>query len=63
MSGSRPILLLYHEIHCVKNVRIQSYSDPYFPAFGLYMERYGLFLHIQFEYGEIRTRITPTFTH
>ena len=21
--------------HCVKNVRIRSYSGPYFPAFGL----------------------------
>ena len=22
-------------LHCVKNVRIRSYSGPYFPAFGL----------------------------
>ena len=29
--------------HCVKGVRIRSYSGPYFPAFGL----------------KIRNRITP----
>ena len=26
--------------HCVKNVRIRSYSGPYFPAFGMNTERY-----------------------
>ena len=40
-------------IHCVKSVRIQSYSGPYFPAFGLNS------LRIQSECGKIRTRITP----
>ena len=25
----------YHNHHCVKSVRIRSYSGPYFPAFGL----------------------------
>ena len=31
---------------------------PYFPAFGLNMERYGgISLRIQFEYEKIRTRI------
>ena len=25
--------------HCVKSVRIRSYSGPYFPAFGLNTER------------------------
>ena len=28
-------------IHCVKSVRIWSYSGPYFPAFGLTTERYN----------------------
>ena len=28
-------------IHCVKSVRIRSYSGPYFPAFGLNTERYS----------------------
>ena len=32
---------------------------PYFSAFGLNMERYGVSLRIQSECGEIRTRITP----
>ena len=27
--------------HCMKSVRIWSFSGPYFPAFGLNTERYG----------------------
>ena len=46
-------------IDCVKSVRIRSYSGPYFPAFGLKMERYGVSRRSQFECGKIRTRITP----
>ena len=45
--------------HCVKCVRIRSYSGPYFPAFRLNTERYGVSLLIQSECGKIRTRITP----
>ena len=45
--------------HCLKSVRIRSYSGPYFLAFGVNMERYGAFFHIQSECGKIRTRITP----
>ena len=30
-------------MHCVKGVRIQSYSGPYFPAFRLNTERYSIF--------------------
>ena len=37
---------------CVKSVRIQSYSGPYFPTFGLNTERYGV---SQSECGKIRT--------
>ena len=29
-------------LHCLKTFRIQSYSGPYFPAFGLNTERYGV---------------------
>ena len=29
--------------HCVKRVRIRSYSGPHFPAFELNTERYGVF--------------------
>ena len=45
--------------HCVKSVNIRSYSGPYFPAFGLNTERYGVSLRIQSECGKMGTRITP----
>ena len=38
--------------HCVKSVRIQSFSGPFFPAFGLNKERYGVSLRVQFECGK-----------
>ena len=39
--------------HCVKSVRIQSYSSLHFPAFGLNTERYFLWiLFIDFEAQE-----------
>ena len=45
--------------HCVKSVCIQSYSRPYFPAFGLNTERYSISLRrIQSECGKILTRVT-----
>ena len=48
-----------HSSHCVKSVRIRSFSGPYFPASGLTLERYGVSLRIQSEFGKIRTRKTP----
>ena len=36
-----------------------EFSGPYFPVFGLSMERYGVSLRIQSKYGKIRTRKTP----
>ena len=45
--------------HCVKCVRIWSYSGPYFPAFGMNMERYSVSLRIHSKCGKIRTGITP----
>ena len=48
--------------HCVKSVQIRSFSDPYFPALGLDMERYGL-LRIQSECGKIGTRKNSEFRH
>ena len=33
--------------HCVKSVRIRSFSGPYFPTFGLNTESYGVSLRIQ----------------
>ena len=44
--------------HCVKSVRVRSYSDPQFPAFGLNTERYSVSLRNQFKCGKIQTRIT-----
>ena len=43
--------------HCVKSLRIWSYSGPYFPAFGLNTERYKVPLRFQSECGKVRTRI------
>ena len=40
-------------IHCVKIVRIWSYSGPYFPAFRLNTVR------AQLKCGKMRSRITP----
>ena len=44
---------------CVKSVRLRSYSGPYFPTFGLNMERYGVSVCIQSECRKIRTIIFP----
>ena len=44
--------------HCVKSIRIRSYSGSFFPAFGLNKERY-VSLPIQSKYGKMWTRITP----
>ena len=48
-----------NDLHCVKSVRIRSFSGPYFPAFGLNTEICGVSLHIQSECGKMRTRKTP----
>ena len=48
-----------HKEHCVKSVRIRSYSGPHFPAFGLNTERYSVSLRMQSKCGKMRTRITP----
>ena len=52
--------------HCVKSVRIRSYSGPHFLTFELNTERHGVYLRIQtecgknsVECGEMPTRITP----
>ena len=38
--------------HCVKSVRIQSYSDPHFSALVLNMETYSVSLCIQTDWGK-----------
>ena len=45
--------------HSVKSVRIPSYSDPYFPAFGLNTEGYTVSLCMKSECGKMQTRKTP----
>ena len=44
---------------CDKSVRIPSFCGPYFSAFGVNTETYGVSLHIQSECGKIWTRKTP----
>ena len=47
------------QCHCVKSVRIRSYSSSQFHLFGLNLERYSVSLCSQSECGKMRTRITP----
>ena len=42
-------------LHCVKSVRIRSFSGPYFPAFGLNTERYEVSLCYYSECWKMRT--------
>ena len=54
----------FNSSHCVKSFRIRSFSDPYIPAFGLDMKRYGVSLRTQFECRKIwirKTQNTETF--
>ena len=44
--------------HCVKSVRIRSFSGTHLPALGLNTEIYSVNLCILSEYGKIRTRKT-----
>ena len=45
--------------HCLKSIRIWSFSSPYFLVLRFNMEIYFLSGHIQSECGEMRTRKTP----
>ena len=49
----------FHNSHCVKSVRIRSYSGLHFAAFGQNTNRYCVSLCIQSECGKMRIRITP----
>ena len=51
--------LFWYTILCVKSVRIQSFSGPYFPTFRLNTERYSVSLHIQSECEKLLTWKTP----
>ena len=50
------LTLFTRDIHCVKSVRIQSFSGPYFPVFRPNM---SVSIRIQSKYGKVRTRKTP----
>ena len=56
----RNIIVLAVLIHYVKSVRIWSFYDPYFPAFGLNMERYSVRLRENAD--QKNTRIWILFT-
>ena len=57
-NGSTMTFLLYNNCR-VKSVHIRSFSGPYFPAFGLNIEKCSVSLRIQSECTKIRTRKTP----
>ena len=57
--GKSDTLTRQDYIHCVKSVRIGSYSGQHFPAFGLNTQRYFLSLRIKSKCGKMLTRITP----
>ena len=68
ISGLNYFVISIIMIHCVKNVRIRSYSGPHFFAFGLNTERYSAslphfpaFSRIRTEYGEILRIFTAFF--
>ena len=46
-------------LHCVKNVRIRSFSGPYFSTFGPNTEGYSVSLRIRSECRKMWTRKTP----
>ena len=47
------------DAHCMKSILIWNFSGQYFCVFGLNTKRYGVFLHIQFKCGKIRTIKNP----
>ena len=57
-TNSIMFLGTFSSAHCVKIVRIRRYSGPYFPAFKLNTQRYGVSLRIQSECGKMLNRVT-----
>ena len=49
--------------YCVKVSKYGVFSGPYFPAFGLNTERYGVSFRIQSKCRKLRTRKNPVFGH
>ena len=50
------ISTLLRSSHCIKSVRIRSFSGSYFPVFGLNAEKYGISFRVQSESGNMQTR-------
>ena len=63
LSSKTSSSCLHQDKHYVKSIQIRSFSGPYFPAFGLNIEIYGVNLRIQSEYRKIRTRKNSVFGH
>ena len=53
------LLNIVIKFNTAQSVRIQSYSAPYFFAFGLNTERYEVSVRVQSKCGKMWTRITP----
>ena len=51
MLKREQIWIAFFKVHCVKSVRIRSYSGPYFSAFGLNAKRYSVFSPNTGKYG------------
>ena len=49
LKWCRDWVLYFNIKHCVKSVRIRSFSGPYFPAFGLNTKIYSADIRIQFK--------------
>ena len=47
---------MFGDVHCLKSVRIWSFSGPYFPEFGLNTERYCLSLSLCLSSRSVRMR-------
>ena len=56
-------LLFYNTCTAWKVSKYRIFSGPYFPAFGLNTERYGVSLRIQPVCEKIRTRKNSVFGH
>ena len=56
-------LAISWQTHCVRSVQIRSFSGPYFLAFRLNTEFYGVNLRIQFKCWKILTTKKSVFGH
>ena len=66
LNNDKTKFTLLHKLiksdHCVKSVRIRSFSGLYFPTFGLNTERYFVLSPNVGKYGPEKLRIRTLFT-